>query len=94
MVDGPNVVEISQADAETAIVAGGLSVGTIITANSDTVPEGNVISQDLVAGASVPTGAAVDLVVSSETAAYQHDFEGYAAEKAKARHCFTRGTCN
>jgi hypothetical protein len=79
MVDVPDVVGLSQADAEAAIVAAGLNVGAVTTANSETVPAGDVISQDPVAGTAVPSGSAVDLVVSSGTAAYQQDFEGYAA---------------
>jgi beta-lactam-binding protein with PASTA domain len=79
MVDVPDVVGFPEAGAEAAIVAAGLTVGTKTTAQSDTVPEGEVISQDPVAGTAVPSGSAVDLVVSLGTAAYQQDFEGYAA---------------
>ncbi len=39
-------------------------VGTVSTANSDTVPAGNVISQNPTGGSAVTTGTAVDLVVS------------------------------
>lgn len=60
----PDVVGLAQADAENAIVAAGLVVGTVTTANSDTVPAGDVISQNPVAGASVTQGSAVNLVVS------------------------------
>jgi beta-lactam-binding protein with PASTA domain len=60
----PAVVGLSQSDAESAIVAAGLLVGAVATANSDTVPAGDVISQNPVAGTSVPDGSAVDLVVS------------------------------
>ena len=60
----PDVVGLPQADAETAILAVNLTVGTITIANSDTVPEGNVISQDPAAGTEVAEGSSVDLVVS------------------------------
>ncbi len=64
-VSVPNVVSDTQAAAESAITAVGLVVGTISTANSTTVPAGDVISQSPVAGTSVTLGSAVDLVVSS-----------------------------
>jgi hypothetical protein len=60
----PDVTGLAQAEAETAIVSAGLVVGTVTTANSDTVPAGNVISQDPVGGTLLPTGSAVDITVS------------------------------
>ncbi len=60
----PDVVGQAQTDAEAAIAAAGLSVGTLALNNSDTVPAGNVISQDPPAGTSVAPGRAVNLVVS------------------------------
>lgn len=65
----PDLTGLSEADAEAAIVAAGLTVGTVTTAPSDTVPAGDVISHDPAAGASVAPGSAVDLVVSSGPAA-------------------------
>jgi beta-lactam-binding protein with PASTA domain len=65
LIDVPNVVGLSQAAAEAAIVAANLTVGNVTTENSATVPAGDVISQsptDCVACASV--GDPVDLVVS------------------------------
>ena len=53
-----------QADAEAAIIAAGLVVGTVTTAYHDTVALDHVISQDPVAGTEVAPGSAVDLVVS------------------------------
>ena len=47
-----------------AIVGAGLTVGTVSTANSDTVPAGAVISQNPTAGSTVAPGSAVDLLVS------------------------------
>ena len=64
IVQVPDVVGVAQAEAEAAILAADLTVGTITTANSETVPEGNVISQNPAAGISVEEGSTVDLVVS------------------------------
>ncbi len=60
----PNVAGLPEADAEAAIVAAGLTVGRVTTANSTSVPAGNVISQDPAANTPVLPGSAVDLVVS------------------------------
>ena len=65
----PDVVGLAQVDAESAIVAAGLIVGTVTTTSSDTVPAGDVISQNPLAGASAAQGSAVDLVVSTGPAA-------------------------
>ena len=64
MVTVPDVVGQPQADAEAAILAASLVVGTITTANSDTVPAGSVISQNPKNATEVPEDTAVDLVVS------------------------------
>ena len=64
LVEVPNFVGLSQADAEAALVAAGLTVGVVTTENSDTVPAGDVISQDPAAGSEVAEGLAVDIVVS------------------------------
>ena len=61
----PDVVDELQADATTALVAAGLTVGTVTTAPSSSVAPGHVISQSPVGGTSVVYGSAVDLVVSS-----------------------------
>ena len=60
----PYVVGMTQADAQSTLISANLTVGTITQAYSDTVPSGNVISQDPASGVSVPTGSAVDLTVS------------------------------
>ena len=60
----PNVVGQTQAAATTAINNAGLVVGAITQQTSLTVPAGSVISQNPAAGASVPSGSAVALVVS------------------------------
>ena len=64
-VNVPGVVGMAQATAQSAIISAGLTVGTITTANSDTVAVGDVVSQSPAAGTSVAAGSAVNLVVSS-----------------------------
>ncbi|MCZ6753892.1 MAG: M36 family metallopeptidase, partial [Gemmatimonadetes bacterium] len=61
----PNVVGLAQAAAEAAIEAAGLVVGNVTEAPSNTVPAGNVIGQNPLAGAAVIPGTMVDIVVSS-----------------------------
>jgi beta-lactam-binding protein with PASTA domain len=61
----PNVVGQTQAAATAAITGAGLTLGTVTTASSTTVPSGSVISQNPAAGTQVVTGSAVALVVSS-----------------------------
>ncbi len=65
LVSVPDVVSFTQADAESVIAAAGLTVGAVSSADSDTVPAGDVISQDPLAGAVVESGSAVDMVVST-----------------------------
>lgn len=60
----PNVVGLTQSTAEAAITGVGLVVGNVTTANSSTVPAGQVISQAPAGGTVVAVGSAVDLVVS------------------------------
>jgi beta-lactam-binding protein with PASTA domain len=61
----PDVVDMNQADANTAITAvDNLTVGIVTYEYNDVVADGNVISQDPVGGTLVPTGSSVDLVVS------------------------------
>jgi RHS repeat-associated protein len=55
----------TQAAATTAITGAGLVVGTVTTAASSTVPAGDVISESPVAGTSVASGSAVNLMISS-----------------------------
>lgn len=61
----PDVVGLAQAAARRAIVASGLVAGTVTETVSNTMPRGNVISQDPSAGTSVTEGSAVNLVVSA-----------------------------
>jgi hypothetical protein len=61
----PNVVGLEQTDAEDAIEAAGLKVGSVSTQANSTVQAGDVISQTPSAGTSVAPGASVALVVSA-----------------------------
>ena len=60
----PDVTGLTQGAAETALVAAGLVLGDVTTANSCTVDEDLVISQDPAAGEDVDAGSTVDLVIS------------------------------
>ena len=60
----PILVGLTQADAEAAIVAANLTVGTVTTQASDTVLAGNVMTHDPIAGTNVAPGRSVNLVVS------------------------------
>jgi hypothetical protein len=64
-VQVPNVFNVTQAAATTAITNAGLVVGTVTSDSSSTVPAGSVISQTPPAGTSVAPGSAVNLVVST-----------------------------
>jgi|CXWL01.1.fsa_nt_gi RHS repeat-associated protein len=61
----PNLVGLTQSVAQTAIISAQLTVGTISTQSSNTVPAGQVLSQSPAAGVSVALGSGVNLVVSS-----------------------------
>jgi len=60
----PNLIGIPQSEAEAALAAANLILGTIAQENSDTVPEGHIISQDPVFGLSVACNTAVAVVIS------------------------------
>ena len=61
----PNVVNLTQAAATTAITNAGLIVGTVSTTSSATVPAGSVISESPAAGTQVAANSSVNLVVST-----------------------------
>ena len=61
----PNVVGHTQAAAEAYLTEAGLTVGTVTTQTSATVPEGITISQEPSTGIRVEPGSAVDLIISS-----------------------------
>jgi beta-lactam-binding protein with PASTA domain len=60
----PDVIGLSQANAQTAITNANLTVGIITQAYSNSVPAGIIISQSPAAGESVNLGSSVNLVVS------------------------------
>jgi hypothetical protein len=61
----PNVVDMTQAAATSAITGATLVVGIVTNASSVTVPAGSVISQSPVGGSLAPPGSAVNLVIST-----------------------------
>ena len=61
----PDVTLMSGADAAAKLNAAGLNVGSSTSQSSDTVPIGEVISQDPAAGSKVDKGSKVNLVISS-----------------------------
>ncbi|MBC8432063.1 MAG: tandem-95 repeat protein, partial [Desulfobacterales bacterium] len=64
MVQVPDVVNLTQADAKTAILVKELTIGAIDTENNDTVSADHVVSQNPLAGTYTEEGSPVDLVVS------------------------------
>jgi PKD repeat protein len=63
----PNVVGLAQSAAMAAIVGADLTVGTVTRQQSTTVPPGDIISENPLAGTSVTKGSPVNLVVSQVT---------------------------
>ncbi len=63
-VDVPNVLGHRLPDAQSEIVAAGLSVGAVTYRNDGTVPLGSVITQNPAPHATQLPGGAVDLVIS------------------------------
>ncbi len=63
----PNVVGQPQTAATTPIAGVGLTLGTVTSASSNTVPAGNVVSESPGAGTQVTVGSAVNLLVSTGT---------------------------
>jgi beta-lactam-binding protein with PASTA domain len=61
----PNLVNLTQAAATTALTGSGLALGAVSQQSSATVPSGSVVSQNPAAGTSVAAGSAVALVVST-----------------------------
>ncbi|VGO23532.1 sulfatase-like hydrolase/transferase [Pontiella sulfatireligans] len=60
----PDVVDLSQSAAQTAIEGAGLVLGTVTDAYSATIAISNVVSQSPVAGANVASNTAVNLALS------------------------------
>lgn len=65
LVAVPDVVNLTQAAATTAITGAGLTLGTVTTTWSETVAAGAVISSTPAAGTLVSPGSAVAIVVST-----------------------------
>ncbi len=63
-VNVPDVTGLTQADASARLGQAGLKVGDVTQQYSDTVPSGQVISQNPAAGQTVDAGAQVSLVIS------------------------------
>ncbi|HEY7667126.1 MAG TPA: Stk1 family PASTA domain-containing Ser/Thr kinase [Actinomycetota bacterium] len=63
----PDVTELTLADAQAALRAVKLELGTTTQAPSDTIPVGQIISQSPEAQTEVPEGTEVNVVVSSGT---------------------------
>jgi len=63
----PDVTEMTLADAQAALRAVELELGTTAEAPSDTVPVGQIISQSPEAQTEVPEGSEINVVVSSGT---------------------------
>lgn len=64
MKNVPDLAGKSQDDAKKALTEAGLSLGAITDAYSEDVPQGQVISQSVASGTSVPHDTAVDVVLS------------------------------
>ena len=61
----PYVLNLTQSEAEAAILAAQLTVGTVTQGTSPTVPAGKVKSQNPADRLYVAKGTAVDLVIST-----------------------------
>lgn len=64
MKNVPDLAGKSQDDVKKALTEAGLSLGAITDAYSEDVPQGQVISQSVASGTSVPHDTAVDVVLS------------------------------
>jgi serine/threonine-protein kinase len=81
----PTVANMVEADAKTAILSAHLSVGTVTEDFSESVAAGQVISASQNAGASLPPGTAIDLVVSKGRQPIDvQSFVGTSADEAQA----------
>lgn len=61
----PNVVGQQDGDAQNAITAAGLTVGTVTYEYYDDIPKGQVVSQTVAGGKKVAPGTSVGLTISS-----------------------------
>jgi YD repeat-containing protein len=65
LVPVPNLIGLMQADAQAALTAAGLVLGTVTLISSESVPAGEVMSQNPTAGTNAAGGSAVNVAVSS-----------------------------
>ena len=65
MVRVPNLVGSTEADAKLTLRNNGLTLGSVRTKESDTVPEGQVISQSALHNTEIEKGSVIDIEVSS-----------------------------
>ena len=63
----PKITGQTEEAARAALTAVGLTAGNVTSAYSDTVPEGQIISQSPAEGSAAEEGAAVDFIISSGT---------------------------
>ena len=63
----PKITGQTEEAARAALTAAGLTAGNVTSAHSDTVPEGQIISQSPAEGSAAEEGAAVDFIISSGT---------------------------
>jgi len=70
-VDVPNLLNLTLDEARSVILASGLTLGDIKTEVSPVVPADTVLSQDPTPGATVESGAPIDIVISAGTDAIQ-----------------------
>jgi hypothetical protein len=64
IINVPNVVGMSQLDAESTLIGAGLIVGSITENYDEAVPEDHIVSQDPSPGVVIEEGSAIDLIVS------------------------------
>jgi serine/threonine-protein kinase len=83
--DVPQLVGLTQAQAEQQLTNSRLTVGAVSEAFSETVPQGQVISTSPVASTSVKPATSVDLVISNGRQPIQlQDWTGHPAGQAIA----------
>lgn len=79
----PDVTGQAQADAETAITNGNLTIGAVTQDYSETVPEGSIINTDPAPGTPEKKNTAVNMVVSQgQKPIPVPDFTGQSSDKA------------
>jgi serine/threonine-protein kinase len=82
-VQVPRITNMSEAEARTTLVQHQLKAGKVDNENSDTVPEGDVISQSPPEGTQLREGDSVDFVVSSGKGEVQvPDLTGMTVDQA------------